>query len=119
MSTPNPTPKASDQQSPSALIFNVFSAKTVGLMVVQIAIIVGALVLGAVMLGRFLDAQWDTRPWMTVIFAFGSSIAACFITYRIGMRAVARTDRELPLKKPAAAEETQTEQTVADEAASE
>lgn len=112
MSTPNPSPKES---SPSALIFNVLSAKTVGMMVIQIAIIVGALVLGAVMLGRFLDAQWDTKPWMTVLLAFGSSVAACFITYRIGMRAVARTERELPLKKSVPPEETASESAVEDE----
>lgn len=106
MSTSTPSPK---EPGPGNLIFNVLSAKTIGLMVLQIAIIVGALVLGAVSLGRFLDELWDTRPWITVILAFASSIAACFITYRIGMRAVARTDRELPLKKPAATEEAQGE----------
>jgi len=116
MSTSTPPPK---EPSPSALIFNVLSAKTVGLMVIQIAIIVGALVLGAVSLGRFLDAQWASAPWMTVILAFGSSIAACFITYRIGMRAVARTDRELPLKKPAPPEETVSDTPVAEEAKTE
>lgn len=89
--TPNAPPKSGTPQ--------LFSAKTIVIMAIQIALIVGPLVLGALLLGRFLDTQLSTGPWLTVGFAVASSILASIIAYRVGMRTVLRVDRELPWPK--------------------
>lgn len=91
--TPKPT-------TSNLMMFNVLPVKAIALMVLQIAVDIGVLVAGAVVLGRYLDMLMDTKPWITVAMAVVSSVAACFVTYQIGMRAVDRTNREVPLQKP-------------------
>ena len=83
------------------MMFSVLPVKAIALMALQIAVVIGVLVAGAVVLGRYLDLLMGTKPWITVAMAVASSVAACFVTYRIGMRAVDRTNREVPLQKKA------------------
>ena len=53
--------------SPTPITFRqAFPPGTIGLMVLQIAVIVGGLVVGAAYLGKFLDVRFDTKPWLTL-----------------------------------------------------
>lgn len=72
-------------------------------MLVQIAIVNGVLIVGSVYLGKFLDAQMNTRLLFTVVFAVASLQFAFFLAYKLGMRAVAKTERLDP--QPRASEQ--------------
>ena len=69
-------------------------------MLFQIFVIVGGLVVGAVYLGKYLDTRFDTGPWLTLILFLMASFIAVPVTYRLGMRAIAKiSDAEPPPKE--------------------
>ena len=92
----------SEVQKPGGDVFqNAFSPRVVGMMALQIAVIVGGMIVGAVYLGKFLDAQFNTAPWLSTILAVGSTFPAFYITYRLGKRAIARSEPEFQQWKQA------------------
>ena len=62
----------------------------IGVMVFQIALIVGALVLGSVLLGIFLDLQLGTKPMLTLGLGIVSLPISVWLTYRIALRTIAK-----------------------------
>ena len=81
-SNSTPAPSTAD------IFVKAFPPSVIGLMMVQIALVIGPLTVGAIFLGRYLDAQWNTRPWIMVGLLTLSSILSTFIVYRLGQRAV-------------------------------
>ena len=63
-------------------------------MILQIGLCVGGLIFGAVLLGKYVDAQMHTTPWITVALAVASTIPACYLAYKLGMRAVENSEPE-------------------------
>lgn len=93
----------SQSQKPSSPITfrKAFPPSIVGLMFLQIAVIVGGLIVGAVYLGKFLDLRFDTKPWLTVVLFLIASFIAVPVTYRLGMRAIAKVKNAEPPKEGA------------------
>lgn len=81
-------------ESTSKVIQKAFSPRIVGSMILQIGLCVGGLILGAVLLGKYVDAQMNTAPWVTVALAVASTIPACYFAYKLGMRAVENSQPE-------------------------
>ncbi len=80
----------------SVFSLSTYSPSILGKMIAQVAVVTGLLLVGAVGLGKFMDAQLGTRILFTVLLTVVGSQLAFLITYRIAMRAAARTDREKP-----------------------
>lgn len=93
----------SQSQKPSSPITfrKAFPPSIIGPMLFQILVIVGGLVVGAVYLGKFLDARFNTGPWLTVVLFLIASFIAVPITYRLGMRAIAKISSTEPPPKEA------------------
>ena len=83
-------------QKPSSPITfrKAFPPRIMGLMMLQIAVIVGGLIVGAVFIGMFLDVRFDTKPWLTVVFFLVASFIAVPVTYRLGMRTIAKVKKQ-------------------------
>ena len=83
-------------QKPSSPITfrEAFPPRIMGLMMLQIAVIVGGLIVGAVFIGMFLDVRFDTKPWLTVVFFLVASFIAVPVTYRLGMRTIAKVKKQ-------------------------
>jgi hypothetical protein len=83
----------------------------VGIMVLQIAVIVGSLIIGSLVLGLFADKQFGTRPLFTLLFALISLLVSVWLTYRIALRTSAKAQRAyqvyLDSKRAAAAQQGQ------------
>ncbi len=79
-----------DRESPIVLLIRALPPAIVGVMIFQIAIVVGGLVLGAILLGLFLDVQLGTRPLLTLGLGIVSLPLSVWLTYRIALRTIAR-----------------------------
>lgn len=91
--SPKKVPKGSieAQASPLVIFMRAFPPGIVGVMVVQIALIIGVLMIGSVFLGLTLDKQFGTRPLLVLVLPIASSFLSVFLTYRLGMRTVAKS----------------------------
>lgn len=91
--SPQKVPKASveTQEPPFVIFIKAFPPTIVGAMVMQIALIIGVLMIGSVFLGLALDKQLGTRPLLVLLLPITGTFISVFLTYKLGMRTVAKS----------------------------
>jgi hypothetical protein len=72
------------------ILMRALPPAVVGVMVFQIALLIGGLMIGSIMLGLFIDTQAGTRPLFTLLLAFVSLPLSVWLTYRVALRTVSK-----------------------------
>ncbi len=90
-----------EKGAPPKTFLQLFPLHIIAPMFVQIALIVGMLVVGAVYLGKFLDTQFNSRPWLTLALFLIATLIALPIIYRLGTRTITKLNELDPLPKKA------------------
>ena len=105
---------ASRKESPLVILMHALPPAVVGVMILQIAVIVGCLVIGSLALGLFVDTRVGTKPLFTLLFALISLVVSAWLTYRIALRTSAKAQKAyqayLESKRAAAAQQAQSAQ---------
>lgn len=78
---------------PLVILSKALPAKVVGVLIFQVAFLVGFLIFGSVVLGIAADRALGTRPLLTLGLGIISLPAAVWLTYRLAMRASANARR--------------------------
>jgi hypothetical protein len=81
------------KQMQNKTFLQMFPPRILVLLLLQIAIVNGVLVVGSIYIGKFLDAHMNTQLVFTVVLAVVSLQFALFLTYKLGMRAVAKLNQ--------------------------
>ena len=72
---------------PLVVLSKALPAKVVGVLVLQIAFLVGFLIFGSVIGGIYVDRALGTRPLFTLVLGIVSLPIAVWLTYRLAIRA--------------------------------
>jgi F0F1-type ATP synthase assembly protein I len=70
--------------------FNIVLATVAG----QVGCLTPLILLGALFVGLWLDRQFETKPFFTILFIVGSAPVSVFVLYRIVRAATARLKTE-------------------------
>jgi F0F1-type ATP synthase assembly protein I len=92
--------RESSKESSFTVLTKISPPNIVGRMMIQIAVVVGGLMVLSVLLGRYLDAQLQTNPLFTVGVTFLGTITSAYVTYKLGLRAVDKSNTISPAPKP-------------------
>ena len=77
---------------PVPVIFlKAFPPGLIGMMMLQVAVVLLGLCGLAIFVGRRLDAQWNTRPWISVGLLVFAAVLALAIIYKLSLRTVEKT----------------------------
>jgi F0F1-type ATP synthase assembly protein I len=92
--------RESSKESSFTVLTKISPPNIVGRMMIQIAVVVGGLMVLSVLLGRYLDAQLQTNPLFTVGVTFLGTITSAYVTYKLGLRAVDKSNTVSTAPKP-------------------
>jgi thiol:disulfide interchange protein len=73
------------------IMLKAFPPSIIGMMMLQVAVVLLGLCSAAIYVGRILDAQWNTRPWVSVGLLVLASVLALVIIYKLSLRTVEKT----------------------------
>jgi F0F1-type ATP synthase assembly protein I len=88
------------RESSITVLTKISPPNIVGRMMIQIAVVVGGLMLVSVLSGRALDANFKTSPLFSVVITFLGTVASAYLTYKLGLRAVEKSNTVSTAPKP-------------------
>ena len=89
-----PSTASSSLPPPVPVIFlKAFPPEIIGVMMLQVAAVLLGLCGAAIYVGRILDAQWNTRPWISVGLLVFAAVLALAIIYKLSLRTVEKTQK--------------------------
>ena len=73
------------------IMLKAFPPSIIGMMMLQVAVVLLGMCGAAIYVGRILDAQWNTRPWVSVGLLVFAAVMALAIIYKLSLRTVEKT----------------------------